>query len=118
MMRTVLAQRQPLRSVALPTNEERMRRLDGMRAEALLGGGEARIEQQHERGKLTARERLELLLDDGSFVELGAFVRGSWATASSPDTARLTVGLSSSSARTSRSSAGRSARRTPKRSAR
>jgi acetyl-CoA carboxylase carboxyltransferase component len=58
----------------LPTNEERMRRLEGMRAEALLGGGEARIEQQHERGKLTARERLELLLDDGSFVELDAFV--------------------------------------------
>jgi propionyl-CoA carboxylase beta subunit len=58
----------------LPTNEERMRRLEGMRAEALLGGGEARIEQQHERGKLTARERLKLLLDDGSFVELDAFV--------------------------------------------
>src|SRR4051812_20629062 len=51
-----------------------MRRLDAMRAEALVGGGEARIEQQHERGKLTARERLELLLDDGSFVELDAFV--------------------------------------------
>jgi propionyl-CoA carboxylase beta subunit len=58
----------------LPTNEERMRRLEAMRAEALLGGGEARIDQQHERGKLTARERLELLLDDGSFVELDAFV--------------------------------------------
>src|SRR2546423_6406983 len=51
-----------------------MRRLEGMRAEALLGGGQARIDQQHERGKLTARERLELLLDDDSFVELDAFV--------------------------------------------
>jgi propionyl-CoA carboxylase beta chain len=45
-----------------------------MRAEALLGGGPARIEQQHARGKLTARERLELLLDPESFVELDAFV--------------------------------------------
>jgi propionyl-CoA carboxylase beta chain len=45
-----------------------------MRAESQLGGGEVRIEQQHGRGKLTARERLELLLDPGSFVELDAFV--------------------------------------------
>src|SRR5215207_7844108 len=45
-----------------------------MRAEALLGGGAARIEQQHARGKLTARERLELLLDADSLVELDAFV--------------------------------------------
>ena len=39
-----------------------------------LGGGEARIAQQHERGKLTARERLDLLLDPDSFVEFDAFV--------------------------------------------
>jgi propionyl-CoA carboxylase beta chain len=45
-----------------------------MRAESQLGGGAARIEQQHERGKLTARERVDLLLDAGSFVELDAFV--------------------------------------------
>ncbi|MEO6207169.1 MAG: acyl-CoA carboxylase subunit beta [Candidatus Limnocylindrales bacterium] len=45
-----------------------------MRAEAMLGGGTARIEQQHARGKLTARERLDLLLDADSFIELGAFV--------------------------------------------
>src|SRR3954471_16356541 len=45
-----------------------------MRAEATRGGGEARIGQQQARGKLTARERLELLLDAGSFVELDAFV--------------------------------------------
>jgi propionyl-CoA carboxylase beta chain len=45
-----------------------------MRRDSLLGGGEARIEQQHDRGKLTARERLELLLDPGSFVEMDAFV--------------------------------------------
>src|ERR671916_2158302 len=45
-----------------------------MREESRLGGGAARIEQQHARGKLTARERLELLLDADSFVELDAFV--------------------------------------------
>src|SRR5215470_11190938 len=43
-------------------------------AEALTGGGEKRIEQQHAKGKLTARERVELLLDSGSFEELGKFV--------------------------------------------
>jgi propionyl-CoA carboxylase beta chain len=56
------------------TNEERLHRLDQMRAEALLGGGPVRIERQHAWGKLTARERLDLLLDPGSFVELDAFV--------------------------------------------
>ena len=45
-----------------------------MRAESQLGGGQQRIDQQHERGKLTARERLELLLDPGSLVEFDAFV--------------------------------------------
>ena len=58
----------------MATNEERLRRLDEMRAQALLGGGAARVERQHEAGKLTARERLDLLLDPGSFVELDAFV--------------------------------------------
>ena len=58
----------------MSTNEERLRRLDQMRAESLLGGGAARIERQHATGKLTARERLDLLLDPGSFVELDAFV--------------------------------------------
>ncbi len=46
--------------------------LRAMRARALEGGGRARIEAQHARGKLTARERLALLLDDGSFQEMGA----------------------------------------------
>ncbi len=58
----------------MPTNEQRMRRLEQLRAEALLGGGPVRIERQHAWGKLTARERLELLLDPGSFAELDAFV--------------------------------------------
>jgi acetyl-CoA carboxylase carboxyltransferase component len=58
----------------LPTNDERLSRLEQMRTEAMLGGGPVRIERQHEWGKLTARERLDLLLDPGSFVEFDAFV--------------------------------------------
>jgi propionyl-CoA carboxylase beta chain len=56
------------------TNAERIERLERMRAEAQQGGGPVRIERQHAWGKLTARERLDLLLDPGSFVELDAFV--------------------------------------------
>ena len=44
--------------------------LRDMRSRAVLGGGQKRIEQQHARGKLTARERIDLFLDPGSFVEL------------------------------------------------
>ena len=44
------------------------------REEARLGGGQKRIEQQHAKGKLTARERIDLLLDEGSFQEMGMFV--------------------------------------------
>jgi acetyl-CoA carboxylase carboxyltransferase component len=47
-------------------------KLREMREKALLGGGSERIDQQHAKGKLTARERLALLLDQGSFQELGA----------------------------------------------
>jgi len=49
-------------------------KLEKMRAEALLGGGEDKIAQQHKKGKLTARERIHFLLDEGSFQEIGAFV--------------------------------------------
>lgn len=48
--------------------------LDGKIAEAKLGGGEKRIEAQHGKGKLTARERLHFLLDEGSFEEIGMLV--------------------------------------------
>jgi propionyl-CoA carboxylase beta chain len=50
-------------------------RLEARRAEARLGGGEARVAAQHKRGKLTARERIELLLDGGSFEEFDMFVQ-------------------------------------------
>lgn len=49
----------------------RLRELD---EQAELGGGKARIDRQHAQGKLTARERIDALLDPGSFVELGRFV--------------------------------------------
>jgi len=49
--------------------------LQKLRDEALLGGGEHRIADQHKKGKLTARERLTLLLDEGSFEELDMFVQ-------------------------------------------
>jgi len=54
--------------------EDRIAKLQRMREEASLGGGLARIEQQHARGKYTARERVNLLLDRGSFQELDPFV--------------------------------------------
>ena len=48
--------------------------LEKLERESLQGGGEKRIKAQHEKGKLTARERLNLLLDEGSFVEIDRFV--------------------------------------------
>ncbi len=56
------------------TMKAALERLAALRREASLGGGEARLKAQHERGKLGARERLDLLLDEGSFVELDRFV--------------------------------------------
>ncbi len=54
--------------------EKKFEELDKKIAEAQLGGGEKRIEGQHAKGKLTARERLHFLLDEGSFQEIGMFV--------------------------------------------
>jgi propionyl-CoA carboxylase beta chain len=53
---------------------DKIKRLEKLREEALQGGGKARIEKQHEKGKLSARERIDLLLDKGSFEEIDAFV--------------------------------------------
>ncbi|HLO56638.1 MAG TPA: acyl-CoA carboxylase subunit beta [Saprospiraceae bacterium] len=50
---------------------DKMVRLRDLKNKALLGGGQDRIQKQHEKGKLTARERVELLLDRGSFEEIG-----------------------------------------------
>jgi acetyl-CoA carboxylase carboxyltransferase component len=56
------------------STREKIAELHRLRQEALLGGGPERIEAQHRKGKLTARERLDLLLDPGSFEELDMFV--------------------------------------------
>jgi propionyl-CoA carboxylase beta chain len=61
-------------NVSDPVLDQKFKELDRKNQEALLGGGEKRIEQQHAKGKLTARERVHLLMDEGSFEELGKFV--------------------------------------------
>jgi propionyl-CoA carboxylase beta chain len=65
-------------------------RLEEKRAQARLGGGEKRIAAQHKKGKLTARERLELLFDEGTFEEWDMFVAAwisAWPRTRSPATA-------------------------------
>ncbi len=57
------------------TDRPEFERLRTLRERARLGGGQERIDAQHERGKLTARERLDILLDAGSFQELDMFVQ-------------------------------------------
>ena len=54
--------------------EDRLKNLEDLEREALLGGGEKRIKAQHEKGKLTARERIDLLLDKNTFRETDKFV--------------------------------------------
>ncbi len=56
------------------STEDRLRHLEKLRKKALEGGGRDKIEKQHAAGKLTARERLDVLLDEGSFDEVGMFV--------------------------------------------
>ncbi len=56
------------------TNQDKIKELIEKRVQAKLGGGEQRIEAQHQKGKLTARERIELLVDEGSFEEFDMFV--------------------------------------------
>ncbi len=54
---------------------EIVEKLQELRKESMLGGGKERINAQHKKGKLTARERIELLVDYESFVEIGSFVK-------------------------------------------
>ncbi len=54
--------------------KKKLKELEDKIAEAKLGGGEERIKSQHKKGKLTARERIHFLLDEGSFEEIGMFV--------------------------------------------
>lgn len=55
-------------------SETALNRLHELRQKSFDGGGQEKNAQQHKRGKLTARERVNLLLDSGSFIELDAFV--------------------------------------------
>ena len=57
------------------SSEQQWKKLHQAREQALQGGGKERIDSQHERGKLSARERVDLLLDKGSFRELDPFVQ-------------------------------------------
>ncbi|MDA3833258.1 MAG: methylmalonyl-CoA carboxyltransferase, partial [Spirochaetales bacterium] len=56
------------------SSQDKVKKLIDLRTEAKLGGGVKRIEAQHRKGKFTARERIELLLDEGSFEEFDMFV--------------------------------------------
>src|SRR4051812_12526624 len=68
------SERTPQESSDLKGTQEKIAELQRLKAEAMLGGGKKRIEAQHKKGKLTARERLDLLLDPGTFNELDMFV--------------------------------------------
>ncbi|MFI5250959.1 MAG: acyl-CoA carboxylase subunit beta [Bacteroidota bacterium] len=59
----------------MKTNSEKLKNLQKLKEHALLGGGKARIDDQHKKGKLTARERLSILLDSDSFDEIDALVQ-------------------------------------------
>src|SRR5579862_8048496 len=61
--------------MAIHTMEERISDLRTRTSEAMLGGGEERLEKQHEGGKLTARERVDALVDPGSFEDTGLFAQ-------------------------------------------
>ncbi len=65
--------------------EDKLKFLEERRQVVLKGGGDKRIEDQHKKGKLTARERLEQFLDPGSFVEIGTFVQTGLEDASTID---------------------------------
>ncbi|HHV05113.1 MAG TPA: acyl-CoA carboxylase subunit beta [Anaerolineaceae bacterium] len=64
--------------------DPRLEKLQGLRKAAELAGGQARIDRQHSKGSLTARERINLLLDEGSFREIGALISHRGHTSDEP----------------------------------
>ena len=62
------------RALRLRQSSTVAQRIESKRAQALLGGGQHRIDSQHARGKLTARERIDCLLDNKSFMETDMYV--------------------------------------------
>lgn len=69
-----MSNEKPKTATNIKSIADKIATLESMNEEALKGGGEDRIAKQHEKGKLTARERIDLLLDQGSFQEIGKFV--------------------------------------------
>lgn len=69
-----MSSKKPTTPSHFKSTADKLKELEELNQAALLGGGEARIESQHKKGKLTARERIDLLLDPGSFQEIGKLV--------------------------------------------
>ena len=64
----------PVSVRSVSSTEQRLNDLRARKARSEAGGGQARIDAQHNRGKMTARERLDMLLDEGTFQEIDALV--------------------------------------------
>ena len=104
----------------MATVQEKIDQLHEKLAKIEMGGGQKRIDSQHKKGKMTARERLAKLFDEGSFTEMGQFIhhrcmnfnmqRKSPATASLPATVRYAAAWSSLMPKILRSKAVRSAK--------
>lgn len=62
------------KNINYQSNEKKFSKLNELREKSHEGGGQKRVKNQHQKGKLTARERIELLVDEGSFVEIDSFV--------------------------------------------
>ena len=58
----------------MASTEERLQDLRNRKSRSEIGGGQERIDRQHKKGKMTARERIEILLDEGTFQEIDALV--------------------------------------------
>src|SRR5438132_7739602 len=74
IQRMAISEQTPQETPGVKGTKEKLEELHHLKEAALLGGGTKRIEAQHKKGKLTARERLDLLLDPGTFNELDMFV--------------------------------------------
>ncbi|MCK5305196.1 MAG: methylmalonyl-CoA carboxyltransferase, partial [Candidatus Heimdallarchaeota archaeon] len=62
------------KNINYQSNKKKLSKLNELREKSHEGGGQKRVKNQHQKGKLTARERIELLVDEGSFVEIDSFV--------------------------------------------
>ena len=72
---------------------DKLNELSALKEATELGGGAQRINKQHENGKMTARERIEVLLDDDSFIETDTFIRGEMSDFTKADVVNLGEGV-------------------------